>query len=227
MVRRHILLIACIGVASLATADVFWRFRRASNTLLSQMGGRSIFVSEATINQRPGTVSVYTFENQSPAALKRQLSQQAGCSGRAGGDGTALLTAVDQGVVRRMVVLPDAARLARSTVISFEQSVDGAQSGKASWPAGSVVNLGTPRFSAMCAATRTLFVTAEMTGTPQAAIEEARLQLVQAGWAEMPVSTPTFSLFVKGLHVSTVYAGTDSKSGATVISVLQREGASR
>lgn len=227
MVRIRILVVACVAVASLATADVFWRFRRAPSTLLSQMGGRSVFTSEATINQRPGTVSVYTFENQPPAALTRQLVRQAGCSGSAGRGGTALLTAVEQGVVRRMVVLPDAERLERSTVISFEQSMEGAQAGKASWPAGSVVNLGTPRFSAMCAATRTLFVTAEMTGTPQAALDAARMQLVQAGWAEMPVSTPVFSLFVKGLHVSTVYAGTDSKSGATVISVLQREGASR
>lgn len=226
MRRRSIFLLCCVA-ATLGTADVFWRFRRASNTLLAQLGGRSVFVSEATINQRSGTLSVYTFENQSPAVLKRQLAQQTGSSGAANGSGTALLTAIDQGVVRRMVVLPDAARLERSTVISFEQSSAAAQAGKAAWPSGSVLTLGTPRFSATCAATRTLFVTAEVMGTPQAAIQEARMQLVQAGWSELPVATPVFSLFVKGLHVSTVYASTDSKSGATMISVLQREGASR
>jgi hypothetical protein len=82
----------------------------------------------------------------------------------------------------------------------------------------------TPIFSAVCAVTRTAFVTAELEASPEAAVQEAANALLQSGWSDTGPSTPSFRIFASGRKTCLLLAAHNGKTQRTTISVLQREG---
>jgi hypothetical protein len=126
-----------------------------------------------------------------------------------------------------MLVLPSADSTDSCIVLVFEQAARDAQRSAdtpLAWPDGFTSFPGTPLFAAVCANTRTTFATAETMGAPEDAAQEAAVVLRGKGWAEVPVSTPTFKLFSERSRLCVVFATRDPKTGQTTLSIIQRDG---
>ncbi len=205
-------------------ADVFWRISARGDAALRELGGSRLYVTDVQINGRPGTLAAYGFD-ASAASVSANLSRRLGLPPRAD-RGSLFLSSTDKGRVTRFLVLP-AAGAESCVALAISQSAgDAAQSGRqpAAWPDGVPALAAAPLFTALCASTRTAFVTAESDATPEAAAEEAAAVLRQAGWTEAPPSTPAFRIFTSGRKTCLLLATRSGKTGRTTISVLQREG---
>ncbi len=214
-------------------ADVFWRMPSDAGAALRALGGARVYTTDVEVNGAPGTLAAYAF-SESPPTLRLRLSRQFGLSPTAAGQGAVgrstacLMTHADKNSVQRLLVLPSPVSRDDSVVLAFEQSLRHAAAARqqpTAWPDGLPILNATPRFTAFCANTRTRFVTAETDAQPEAAMQEATHRLTGAGWRETTPTTPTFKLFVSGRRQCVLFAHAPAPSEGTLISLLQREGA--
>jgi hypothetical protein len=126
-------------------------------------------------------------------------------------------------------VLPSPAAPEACLVLAFDQSQQDAAKARqapSAWPDGLPALAAAPLFTAVCAKTRTTFVTAETEAPPEAAARDAAQTLAAAGWTETTPTADTFKLFVSGGKQCVLFASRAPESERTTISLLQREGAS-
>ena len=215
--------LAALTAAALS-ADVFWRMPSTADATLCALGGARVYATDVTVNGAPGSLAAYAF-GETPATLRTRLARQLNLPLPVGaGQGAALLTHVRNNSMQRLLVLPAAAGLGGCVVLAFEQKLRAAASASReppAWPDGLPALNATPRFTAFCAKTRTRFVTAASSDAP----EDAARALCGAGWRETTPATPTFKLFVSGRKQCLLFAHAPSPSEGTLISLLQREGA--
>jgi len=208
-------------------ADVFWRMPSDAGTALRTLGGARVYTTDVEVNGAPGTLAAYAF-SESPATLTLRLSRQFGLPPTATAQRSALLTHSDKNSLQRLLVLPSPAGRDDCVVLAFEQSLRHAATAVQQppvWPDGLPTLNATPRFTALCANTRTRFVTAATDVAPEAAMQDAARILTGAGWRETTPVAPTFKLFVSGRKQCLLFAHAPSPSEGTLISLLQREGA--
>ena len=233
--RRHPIKIVALLVllTSALDAEVFWRVPSDASATLRALGGARVYATDVEVNGAPGTLAAYAF-NESPATLGQRLSRRFNLSSTAAGPGaigrgtSCLITHASKNSLQRLLVLPSPASRDDSVVLAFEQSLRHAAAARQqppAWPDGLPVLNATPRFTALCAKTRTRFVTADADATPEAAVQDAARILTGAGWSETTPTTPTFKLFVSGRKQCILFAHASSPSDNTQISLLQREGA--
>lgn len=206
-------------------AEVFWRLPGKADALL-QMSGTRVYTTEVQLNGAPGTLTAYAF-GTSAAETAASLSRRLGLPPPAA-FGATLLTHADKASMRRFFVLPAASGAEACVVLAFDQPLRAfarSREKPIAWPESLPALSAAPVFSAVCALTRTAFVTADSPAAPEAAAEEAAQTLRGAGWAEAAPATPTFRLFTSGKKQCALFAGRDPQSGQTSISLLQREGA--
>ena len=219
--------LAALTAAALS-ADVFWRMPSTADATLRALGGARVYATDVTVNGAPGSLAAYAF-GETPATLRTRLARQLNLPLPVGaGQGAALLTHVRNNSMQRLLVLPAAAGLGGCVVLAFEQKLrDAAAASREppAWPDGLPALNATPRFTAFCAKTRTHFVTAASSDAPEDAARDAARALTDAGWTETPPGTPTFKLFVSGHKQCLLYANCANDSEGTLISLLQREGA--
>jgi len=204
-------------------ADVFWRFRKQTRTQLSELGGTSVYQTPVEVNGAPGTLETYAFPGQSAtdiqAALTRKLKlpkRPAFCGG--------FIEHVQDGRHQRILVLPSAAGAQSCAVFLFDHAKNVVPSTPVTWPNGLDALPGTPRFTAVCSATETMFVTAETSASPEAAARAASQILCQTGWTEMPTSTQTCKILANGMRTCVVFAMRHPKTEQTLLSVVRRNG---
>jgi hypothetical protein len=206
---------------------VFWRRPESAGTRLSALGGPRVYATDVQVNGAPGTLAAFSFDAPAPqlsAALARRLGGPQAAPSEA-----AMLTHAGNGRLERYLVLPAPAAGGGCVVLAFDQPLRPAATARrkpAAWPEGLPALAAEPLFTAVCAKTRTAFVTAETAATPEEAAREAAQTLLGAGWSEIPPSTATFKLFVSGRKQCVLFAGPAPRSERTAISLLQREGAS-
>jgi hypothetical protein len=205
---------------------VFWRIPAPADSALQELGGSRVYATEVQINGAPGSLSVHVIGEAAPQ-VRARLAKKLGLA-EAATAGGAFLTSSDKGRVTRFLVLPSAAGEEACVTLTISQSAADAARARqkpAEWPSGVPALAATPLFSAVCAATRTAFVTAETGASPEAAIQDAAGAMRQAGWSETRPSTPAFRILVSGRKTCLLSASRDEKTGTTTISLLQREGA--
>lgn len=223
--RRPLLIVFLLLTVQLR-AEVFWRIPVRADTVLQELGGTPVYSTDVQINGAPGSLSAHAFGkpvDRVTASLTKRLGLPI-----AGERGGAWICREEKGQMMRFLVLPSAADREACIALSISQTAgDAAHSRQkpSSWPEGMPALAATPLFSAVCAATRTTFVTAETAAPPEAAVNDAASALRQAGWSEAIPSTPTFRMFVQGRKTCLAIASRNEKMGTTSISVLQREGA--
>ena len=233
--RRHPIKIVALLVllTPVLDAEVFWRIPSDASATLRALGGARVYATDVEVNGAPGTLAAYAF-NESPATLSQRLSHRFNLASTAArpsvlGRGSAcMITHASKNSLQRLLVLPSPASRDDSVVLAFEQSLRNAAATRQqppAWPDGLPVLNATPRFTALCAKTRTRFVTADADATPEAAVQDAARILTGAGWSETTPTTPTFKLFVSGRKQCLIFAHAPSPSDNTQISLLQREGA--
>lgn len=219
--------LAALTAAALS-ADVFWRMPSTADATLRALGGARVYATDVTVNGAPGSLAAYAF-GETPATLSARLARQLNVPLPAGAaQGAALLTHARKNSMQRLLVLPAAAGLGGCVVLAFEQTLrDAAAASREppAWPDGLPALNATPRFTAFCAKTQTRFVTAASSDAPEDAAQDAARALAGAGWSEAPPGTPTFRLFVSGRKQCLLYANRANDSEGTLISLLQREGA--
>lgn len=207
-------------------ADVFWRIPLRADTVLQELGGTPVYATDVQINGAPGSLSAHAFAksvDRVNASLKKRLGLPI-----AGEKGGTWICCEEKGQLLRFLVLPSSADREACIALSISQTTgDAARSRQkpSTWPEGMPALAATPLFSAVCAATRTTFVTAETATPPEAAVNDAASALRQAGWSEAVPSTPTFRIFVQGRKTCLAIASRNEMTDTTAISVLQREGA--
>ncbi len=207
-------------------ADVFWRLPKNADTVLQQMGGVRVYATDVQVNGAPGTLAAYALDLTAPEAgadLARRLGLPP-----APPFGSSLITHVEKDRMRRLFILPSPASKATCVVLSFDQSLrDFARSRNEppQWPEGLPALKATPTFSALCALTRTSFVTADTPDTPDAAVREAAQALRGAGWQEASPGNAAFKILTSGKKQCVLLATRNPQTERTTISVLQREGA--
>jgi len=207
--------------------EVFWRLPKTSDAVLRQMGGERVYATDVQVNGAPGTLTAYAF-GRAPARVSADLSRAFGLPPPAP-FGATFLAHTEKDRLRRLLVLPAASDSEACVVLAFDQPLRDAALARQSppaWPEGLPALAATPLFSAVCALTRTAFVTAESSSAPAAAAHEAAQTLHAAGWAETTPSAATFKLFVSGRKQCVLFAARAPQSERTTISLLQREGAS-
>ena len=207
-------------------AEVFWRLPRQADTVLRQMEGSRVYTTDVLLNGEPGTLAAYAFGAPAPrvsADLSRRLGLPAPTPA-----GAAFFSHAEKDRLYRFFVLPSSAGNDTCVVLAFDQSIRAfarARQEPPAWPDGLPAFNATPLFSAVCALTRTSFVTADSPASPEAAADEAAQTLRGAGWAEALPSAATFKLFVSGRKQCALFASRNPQTGQTTISLLQREGA--
>lgn len=208
-------------------AEVFWRLPKTSDSVLRQTGGACLYTTGAQVNGTRGTLSAYAF-TQPAASVGAALARRFGLEASPSVTGGACLTLAENGRLCRLFVLPAVSGNGTCAVLAFEQSLrQAAQTRHAApdWPEGLPPLNATPTFSAVCEKTRTAFVTAETDAAPESALREAVRTLTGAGWCKAGPGTATFQLFADGAKQCVVLAKRSPKTGQTLISLLQREGA--
>jgi len=221
--------LAASGCALLAAAhlhaDVFWRIPAKPDAVLAELGGPRLYATDVRVNGAPGTLACYAVG----APCAQVSSRLAGLIGlRPPRAGSVMLTSSDKGNVTRYLVLPSPAGDGACLTLVLRQPAGGAARARqkpASWPDDVPALAAEPIFTATCLATRTTLVTAESAAAPEAAVREAADALKRAGWTEAPPSSPVFRLFTSNRKVCLLYASRSEPSERTVISLLQREGA--
>lgn len=206
-------------------AEVFWRLPKTSDAVLRQMGGDRVYATDVQVNGAPGTLAAYVFDV--PAArVGADLSRTFGLPPPAS-FGATFLTHAQKDHLQRLFILPATSGNGSCVVFAFDQPLrDAAQARQPppGWPKGLPPLNATPVFSAVCALTRTTFVTADSPASPEAAVQEATQVLSGAGWSETVPATATFKIFVSGEKQCVLCATRRPQSDRTTISLLQREG---
>jgi hypothetical protein len=210
------------------SADIFWRFKKSSSRVLQELGGVSVYSTAVQVNGAPGTLSAFAFNDISSIEMSRHLKQRLTVSKDAGLTESAMLTTQEEGRLQRFLVIPSARGASSSVVLLFEQSLQELKKRNSKealeWPEGLSGLPGTPRFTAACASTRTTFVNAETTQEPEAVICSVETALSGGGWTVLPISTPTFKLFVSGTKTCLAFASRPAGAAQTTLSVMQRDG---
>lgn len=224
--RWVLVLVVLLSSLSLQ-AGIFRRYKGHIADTLGVMGGTRVYATPVEVNGSPGTLAAYSFVGQTAAEVSAVLSAQAKLPPASRSSG-GFLTYQENNRVQRVLVLPSGNGKAECIVLLFDQALGDAQrtaNKPDAWPEGFTSFPGTPRFTAVCANTRTTFVTAEVTGMPEDAVQVAAAILVAGGWSETPAATPTFRLFSERNRLCAIFASRDSQSGQTTLSVIQRNGA--
>ncbi|MCL1920895.1 MAG: hypothetical protein FWG50_07425 [Kiritimatiellaeota bacterium] len=217
------------ALAPLLSSHALFFFRtkgRVADTL-NGLGGTRVYSTPAEVNGSPGTLSAYAFTGRDAHEVSAVLTKQLKLPPAPRGSG-ALLTYKDNDRVQRLIVLPSGQGSGDCIALVFDQSLRDAQrnaDAPPAWPDGFPPLPGTPRFTAVCANTRTAFASADAHGAPEDAAQEAAAALQAAGWHETPASTPAFRLFSDRNRLCAVFASRDPKTGQTTLSVVQRNGA--
>ena len=208
-------------------APIFQRSKGTVADMLVGMGGASVYSTPVQVNGAPGTLSAYAFKRQFAHEVSAVLTKQLKLPS-VPPFSSAFLTYQENNRIQRMLVLPSVDSTDSCIVLVFDQAVRDVQRSTdtpPAWPDCFASFPGTPRFTAVCANTRTTFVTAETMGAPEDAAQEAAAILRGKGWTETPASTPTFKLFSEHNRLCAVFASRDPKTGQTTLSVVQRDGA--
>lgn len=141
-----------------------------------------------------------------------------------------LLTHVERNTLRRFFILPSATSADSSMALLFEQPLSDAAAARTTptqWPSPLPHLDATPTFTAYSSTTRTTFATGHTQADPASAVDSAISSLKQDGWIPTDTGTPTFKLCTSGNKICIVMATTDTQSGASQITLLLREGATR
>lgn len=227
----HRLLLLALLIPLCLSADIFWLFKKSTSRVLQDLGGENVYSTAVQVNGAPGTLSAYAFNDLSSVEMSRQLKQRLTVAKDTGLMESAMLTTLEEGRLQRFVIIPSARGASGSVVLLFEQSLQEVKkrTSKATleWPEGLSGLPGTPRFTAACIATRTTFVTAETTQEPEAVIRSVETTLSGGGWTAVPLSTPTFKLFVSGTKTCLAFATRPTGATQTTLSVMQRDGAGK
>ena len=223
---RWLLLIAILAPLFSLYAPIFQRSKGRVADMLTAMGGANVYSTPAQVNGTPGTLSAYSFSRQFAHEVSAVLTRQLNLSPVQSHSST-FLTHTENNRLQRLLVLPSADSTDSCIVLVFDQSLRDAQRSAGvplAWPDGFASFPGTPRFTAVCANTRTTFATADATGTPEDIAQEAADVLLGKGWTQSPASTPAFKLFSDRNRLCAVFASRDSKTGQTTLSIVQRDG---
>jgi hypothetical protein len=212
-------------------ADVFWRFKKNHSRLLQELGGTQVYATAVQVNGEPGMLYTYAFEDKSATDIGAQLRTRLLIAKEVSPSVGMMITSKENGRLQRLIVIPSGYETASSIVMLFEQSLQEVKKRSAdealAWPEGLSTLPGVPRFTAFCAATRTSFVTAETAHEPEEAIKSVGVALRDGGWSVLPVTSPTFSLFVRGTKTCIAFATRPAGTAQTTLSVMQREGAGK
>jgi len=206
-------------------ATWFRRYKGQAADVLNEMGGACLYSTPAQVNGAPGTLSAYAFTQQLASEVSAALTARLKLPS-VPPDTTGFLTVQQDNRVQRMLVLPSGHGTDACVVLLFDQALDDAQRAAkrpVAWPDGFAPFPGIPRFTAVCANTRTSFATAEAQGTPEDAVQEAATVLRASGWRETPAATPTFRLFAERNRLCAVFASRDPKTGQTTLGIVQRD----
>lgn len=206
-------------------ADVFWRIPLRADTVLQELGGSTVYTTDVQINGASGSLSAHVF-GQSAGRVSASLTKRLGLRAITEKRGS-WISCQEKGQLMRFLVLPSPSEGETCIALSISQTAgEAARSSQkpTTWPEGMPALAAVPLFSAVCAATRTTFVTAETAAPPEAAVTDAASALRQAGWSEAAPSTPTFRIFVQGRKTCLAIASRNEKTDTTSISLLQREG---
>jgi hypothetical protein len=232
MKRERKLLFALVLLIPLClSADIFWLFKKSTSRVLQDMGGESVYSTPVQVNGSPGTLTAYSFDKFSSLEIGRELKQRLAVAKDATISDATMITAQEEGRVQKFLVLPSTHGGSASVVLMFEQSLQEMKKRSSKealeWPEGLSMLPGTPRFTAACAATRTTFVTAETATEPTATLTAVESALKGAGWTALPLSTPTFKLFVRDTKTCVAIAMRSAGATQTTLSVMQRDGSGK
>ena len=228
---RNLHLVTCnvfllVFIALPLHADVFWRLPKTADAALQQMGGVRVYTTDVQVNGAPGSLSAFALDSTAPEA-SATLARRLGLPPPTAPFGSSLITHVEGDRLRRLFVLPSPASEVACVVLSFDQSLRDfarTQTEAKMWPEG-IPNLNaTPLFSATCLLTRTTFVTAETSSSPETAMQEALQTLCSAGWQSVSPASTSFKLLTSGRKQCVLLATRNPQTDRTTISVLQREG---
>jgi hypothetical protein len=218
-------LVPLLLLAGLLQADFFMRIPRSAEALLRELGGSRIYESEVAVNGGEGRLSSFVFTETADvvgARLARRLKLPQP------GAGSSIMLSVSGRSLARYFILSAPGMQHSSLVTVLEQDAVAAgrsKQGHPPWPSSIPAMNATARFTAVCAHTRTTFLSASSTaGSPAAALGQAVSALSGAGWQTCPPSTPEFAILARGRGQCVVFAHTHAESGEITINILQREG---
>jgi hypothetical protein len=213
------------------SADIFWLFKKSTSRVLQDIGGSSVYSTPVHVNGASGTLTAYAFDKLSSLEVGRELKQRLAVAKDATVSDATMITAQEEGRVQKFLVIPSTHGGSASIVLMFEQSLQEMKKRGSKealeWPEGLSMLPGTPRFTASCAATRTTFVTAETATEPTATLSSVESALTGTGWSVLPLSTPTFKLFVRDSKTCVAFAIRSAGATQTTLSVMQRDGSAK
>jgi hypothetical protein len=210
-------------------ADVFWRVKKNHASLLQELGGKKVYATDVLVNGEPGTLWAYAFQETSATEIGKQLRNRLSIAQEMTPAVGTMIATKENDRMQRLLVIPSGYETSSSLVMLFEQQGQSAKKRATdeplAWPEGLSTLPGVPRFTAVCAATKTAFVTAETGQEPEEAMKSVGIALRGSGWSAVPVASPTFQLFVQGAKTCIAFATRPAGTEQTTLSVMQREGA--
>ena len=224
---KWVLLLAVLIPLLSLQASIFRRYKGQIADTLNGMGGTRVYSTAVEVNGSPGTLSAYSFVGQTAGEVSDVLTTHLKLPPVPQFSG-GFLTHQENNRLQRVLVLPSGGGVNTCVVLLFDQALRDAQRSAGrplAWPDGFAPFSGTPRFTAVCANTRTSFATAEVAGAPEDAAQEAASILRANGWSESPAATPTFRIFSERNRLCVVFASRNPQTGQTSISIVQRNGA--
>lgn len=225
------LFLFAVALPCLVCADVFWRFKKSYSRVLQDLGGKCVYTTAVQVNGAPGTLNAYNFENKSSSEMSAQLKKRFAITNDVLPGMSAMITTQEEGRVQRFVVIPSGEGVSACLVMVFEQASQEmkkrSQDEPLAWPEGLSTLPGTPRFTAVCEATRTAFVTSETAAEPADTMKSVETAMTGSGWKVSPVATDSFKLFVRGTKTCIAFAARPQGSSQTILSVMQRDGAEK
>ena len=207
-------------------AEFFWRFPAGrGEEALRHLGGTRVYQTAVQLNGVSGTLAAFAFAD-APSKAAADLARLWGLPPPEP-FGASMLTHADNRTLYRILIMPPADNSESCLVLAFMQPLrEAARAQAPEWPADWPALNATPVFSAVCALTRSTFVTADSPAPPEHAVLEASRGFQRHGWAEtMPSSPADFTILAKGRKQCVIFASAGSSPGRTAISLLQREGA--
>lgn len=225
LTRLLVLLLSfALGVSGLR-ADFFWRIPRQADPLLTSMGGSRLYATEVELNGAPGTLQVFAFSGVRAPDLSRRVSARMKLPPASRRPGGSLMSYRENGRETHLLVLPSPGGRDRCVVLAFEAESAARAGGVPGWPDDlPPLDAATPTFSAVCKLTRTSFVTAETSSSPEAALAGAGATLLRQGWKEASPPAASCKIFTDKHKHCLVFASADPRTGRTTISLLQRKG---
>lgn len=221
-------LLLALLLVPVARAEFFWRLPKTSETTLTQLGGTQLYTTEVSVNGAPGNLAAYLFEAP-PTTISVRLARELGLPTPTAARRATWLTHRSGANFMRIIVLPTPATPDACVALALDQNLkQAARSREVSppWPKNLPQLAAEPLFSAVCYKTRTTLVTARTTATPIAALQEATAVLRSANWQEASPGSATLKIFTAGKKQALLFAAANS-DGATIITLLQREGTAR